>query len=241
MPARAGTRERGKELVSVEGGLEVGARHLHYVDAITHNLRNYDLGAAPLVFVAAGVYPFADASTKVDAGIVGGYARAVGVSSAPSGSGEVGTDWWRFHAGVRMRVRPAPGLVLGVTGAYGGETYAFSSSSIDSEAPGVTYRFLRAGADARMAFGRFAASGSLAYDVMLSAGAIEQRFPHSSVGGLEASLGPSFALTRSVEIGATASYRRFFYAMHPLPGEAYVAGGALDEMMGLDARVRYVF
>jgi hypothetical protein len=37
------------------------------------------------------------------------------------------------------------------------------------------------------------------------------------------------------------SYRRFFYSMNPTPGDGYVAGGALDELGGLQASVAYIY
>lgn len=234
-------RVRGHELLSLQVGPELGARHFQYTDGLTSNLRSYDLGAAPLVAASAGVYPFADLASAIDVGLIGGYARAVALSSAPAGGDAVTTDWWRFHAGVRGRARIGASFVLGISAVYGGETFGFSESALDAQVPAVAYRFIRPRVDARAAFGRFAVAGSVGYDIMLSAGRVADRFPHASVGGVESSLGPTFSLTRAWEVSLTASYRRFFYAMHPVPGDAFVAGGALDEMLGLQGGLAYVF
>ena len=239
---RSPPRERGHELLVVQGGPEVGARHLRYIDAISSSLRSYDLGAAPLVAASAGIYPFADQASAVDGGVAVGYAQAFVLSSTSGAGDAVQTHWSRFHVGLRARARVGSGLVLGAGVAYGGETFGFSSSALESQVPAVAYRFVRPSLDARVIFfGRFALTGSAAYDAVLSAGSVADRFPHAGVGGFEAALGPAFALSRAWELGVTASYRRFFYAMHPAPGDAHVAGGALDEMLGLQASVSYIF
>jgi hypothetical protein len=236
-------RERGHELISAEVGVEAGGRHFRYVDGLSQNLRRYNLTAAPLVGVSVGVYPLAWLDSPIDAGIIGGYTRAFGVSSSGAGADSLGTQWWRFHVGVRGRLRATPALVVGASAVYGGEAFTFESAPapLQNESPSVSYRYIRAGLDARVALGRFSVSAAAGYDFVLSAGSVADRFPHANVGGVEVSLGPSFAITRAWEVGATASYRRFFYAMHPVPGDALVAGGAVDELYGLQGSLRYAF
>ena len=36
-------------------------------------------------------------------------------------------------------------------------------------------------------------------------------------------------------------YERYFYAFQPIPGDAYVAGGALDQFFGVRLAVAYIF
>lgn len=235
----AGARPPGGELASLALGVEAGGRRLRYVDALTPGLRDYSVAAAPLATVRAALYPLADVSRTVDVGVLGGYARAFGLASSASGA-SVDTRWWRFHAGGAVRVR-TPRVVLAFGGAYAGETFDFGASPIDAQTPAVDYRFVRASVDARVPLGSFALFAGGAYDAVLSAGSVADRFPRAKVGGVEATLGASYRLTRAIEVVASASYRRFFYAMHPVPGDALVAGGALDELYGLQGSVAYAF
>ena len=236
----ASARDPGYELASLAAGIEAGGRRLRYVDALTPGLRDYSVAAAPLAHVRVAIYPFADASRTIDIGVVGSYARAFALGSSAAGVGAVDTTWWRFHAGGVVRLR-LPSIVLGLGGAYGGETFDFGASSIDTQTPAVAYRFARISVDARVPLGRFALLASAGYDVVLSAGSVADRFPHAKVGGVEATLGATYRVTRAIEVFAGASYRRFFYAMHPVPGDALVAGGALDELYGLQGGVAYAF
>jgi len=233
-------RDPGYELASIGVGIEMGGRRLRYVDALTPGLRDYSVAAAPLATVRAALYPLADASKTVDVGIVGAYARAFALGSSATGVGSVDTTWWRFHAGGVMRVR-TPSVVFALGSAYGAETFDFGSSPIDAQAPGVAYRFLRVSGDARIPLGRFAILAGAGYDALFSTGSVADRFRRATVGGVEGTLGVTFRVTRSIEAALGASYRRFFYAMHPVPGDALVAGGALDELYGLQGGVAYAF
>jgi hypothetical protein len=236
--------EVGQEIVQLSVGAEAGMRRFNYSDGLTRNLRNYQLAAAPLVAAEGAVYPFMALGTPLlrDVGVVGGYARAFALQSATSDAGRVDTQWSRYFVGghVRMRTGAEGSPVLGLTGAYGDESFAFGGTQAAS-LPSVDYRFVRASGDVRVPIGRFALYGQAGYLFVLSAGDVAGRFPRASVGGIEAELGGAFTLMPGLEARVTASYRRFFYAMNPTPGDGYVAGGALDELGGLLASVAYVY
>jgi hypothetical protein len=246
-PAAASHRERhqyGTELFEVSAGGEVGTRQFSYIDPFTGNLRNYQLGAAPLFVVDGAIYPFADRNVPIlsDFGGVVGYAQAFGLHSA-SDSGSVGTQWYSWYAGGRLRFRTggARAPVLGVGGAYGAEAFTFDSSDPTGTYPSVSYSFVRASGDVRVPIGRFAVMANGGYLGVLSAGEVASRFPRSSVGGVELGVGGAFEIGSGFEARLEGSYRRFFYAMNPRPGDEFVAGGGLDELWGVDAKVAYVF
>jgi hypothetical protein len=232
----------GRELFAVSAGIEGGMRHFAYNDGLSANLRPYTLNAAPLVTAGGEIYPLAGAYT-VDAGLVLAYAQAFATRSATVDAGTLETRWTRYAAGGRVRVRAGGdgGPVFGLTGAYGGELFAIESLNPNASLPSVDYRFVRASADARVPLGRFAVFGDVGYLFVLSAGAVAARFPKSSVGGVQAEVGGAVAIAAGFEARVTASYRRFFYTMNPTPGDGYVAGGALDELSGLQASLAYVF
>jgi hypothetical protein len=237
------TGEVGQELVQLSAGGGVGMRRFDYTDGLTRNLRNYQLGAAPLVSVEGAVFPFVASGTPVlrDLGVFGGYSRSFALQST-SDTGTVDTQWSRYFVGgqVRLRTGGEGSPVLALTGAYGDESFGFSGSPAPS-LPSVDYRFVRTGADVRVPIGRFSLFARGGYLFVLSAGDVAARFPHATVGGIDAELGGAVTLVPGLEARVTASYRRFFYSMNPTPGDGYVAGGALDELGGLLASVAYVY
>jgi hypothetical protein len=56
-------------------------------------------------------------------------------------------------------------------------------------------------------------------------------FPHATAGGVDAQIGPAVALSDFFELRLNGEYRRYFFSMNPRPGEAHIAGGALDEYL----------
>jgi hypothetical protein len=239
---RGSTHHVGRELFTLSVGIEAGMRHFSYNMGLTPNLRPYSLNGAPLAATGAEIYPLAGAYA-VDAGLVLAYAQAFATQSATVDAGNLQTRWTRYTAGGRVRLRTSgdQGPVFGLTGAYGSEQFLIESWNPNASLPAVDYRFVRASADARVPFGRFAAFGDVGYLFVLSAGDVAARFPRSSVGGVQAELGAAVAIAAGFEARVTASYRRFFYTMNPTPGDGYVAGGALDELSGLQASVAYVY
>jgi hypothetical protein len=241
--ARTSKHAIGEELFQVSVGIEGGERRFKYADPLTRNLRTYQLNAAPAVAAQGELYPIA-AAHVLQPGVVLGYARAFALKSSSSDGTAMDTQWSHLYAGARLRLRLRPGTerdpIVGLTGAYGQELFAISAAP-GVAPPAVDYRFVRVSADVRVPFGRAAAFATAGYLFVLSAGDVAARFPKSNVGGVMAELGGSFALSTSLEARVTASYRRFFYAMNPTPGDTYVAGGALDEFGDLQAGVAYVY
>ncbi len=238
------TRTTRATFLSLTAGMEMGGRSFHYTDPITDNLRPYQLFGAPSVALAAELYPLSRSTMPVlrDLGITGSYALAFALSSKLEGTETVDTSWSRLQAGVRLRVRtggPGFGLSLG----FGFVKFGFSgaeSAPID-ELPDVDYSFLRAGLDARMPIARaIVVIASAGYMGVLSSGALDDRFPRSSAGGADLALGASWRALGPVAISLTASYTRFFFTMNPEPGDPYVAGGALDEFLGIQLGASYV-
>ena len=237
-PPGASDASLGHTLFDVAAGVELGARDFRYTSRLTNNLRDYSLAATPLFAISGAVYPFAISreSSPVDFGVVASFTKALSVSSATSSGSNVATRWSRFAVGPRLRMRldALDGVVLGASGAYGEESFTFDDASpdLDTQLPSVTYRFVRPAVDARLQFGRVAAFAGAGYLAILSGGAVGDRFPSASIGGIEASVGGAFAIAGGFEVRALVDYRRYFYALNPTPGTSHVAGGALDQMAG---------
>jgi hypothetical protein len=243
--AKAPVARNDDRFVDLQAALGVGTRHFTYVDRVTPSLRPYDLPAAPLASVAATVYPFALSRTPVlrDLGITGDFAQAFAVSSQDSTGAHVGTTWQTFDVGAIARFPFSRAFGASVSLGYGGNDFKFDQALAGGAAqlPSVAYRFLRAGGDVRVAFlTRLSAFAGGSYLDMLSTGYTAALFPRESVGGVEAHLGASCRLARSWEVSLAASYTRVFYSVNPVPGDASVAGGALDQQGRLLAGLSYV-
>jgi hypothetical protein len=225
---------RGRTMLVVEAGGGTGTRRFTYTDRLTAQLRPYYLNAAPLVAADAEVYPLAGTKLPVlrGLGVVGSYARAVGLSSADSAGNKVGTSWQTFDVGLRERLRVSPVVLLGVDVRYGNNEFRFDTASLASAVlPSVEYQFVRAGLDARVAFGAFSIFGGGAYLNVLSTGQyLASAFPHETVGGVEGRVGVAYVFAKHFEGSLGVSYTRFFFSANPVPGNANVAGGMLDEM-----------
>ncbi|HEY0714180.1 MAG TPA: hypothetical protein VGF45_15975, partial [Polyangia bacterium] len=88
---------------------------------------------------------------------------------------------------------------------------------------------------------RVALFGSAGYLHVLSKGTLtdEQRFPRATMYGGEASGGLSVAVGASFSLTATGGIRRFGIATNVVPGDAKVAGGAVDQTVWAGLGVTY--
>jgi len=244
-PAATPPPEGDSSLLSVRAALGAGMRHFSYVDRITPSLRPYDLAAAPVAVATAVVYPLAPTRIPVlrDFGITGEYSQAFALASQDSAGNRVGTTWQSFDVGATERFVLPHGLLANVSAGYGGDDFQFADSLAGGPAalPSVSYRFVRVGADLRYRFlSAFGAWVGGSYLDVLSSGYTAQLFPRETVGGVEAHLGASWRLAKSWELSLSGTYTRFFYSFNPVPGDASVAGGALDEQTRVLAGFAYL-
>jgi hypothetical protein len=56
-----------------------------------------------------------------------------------------------------------------------------------------------------------------------------ERFPHATAQGLEAEASVAFVFLPALELRASLGLRRLAFAMHSVPGDRWVAGGAVDQ------------
>jgi len=232
----------GRELFDLSAGVEWGSREFSFVDPANTTLQNYWLGVAALLLASGTVYPLADLMVPVlsDLGIFGGYAQALGLNSE-SNAGSIGTQWYRGYVGGRLRIRTgspnAP--VIGLTGAYGSESFTFSSTDPTQVQtyPSFTYNFIRASGDVRVPMHPFAVTVSGGYlGVISTSGNVPMLYPGSSVAGVEFGLGAALEIESGFEVRLTGSYRRFFYATTPP-----VPSPPLDELWGMSLMLAYVY
>jgi hypothetical protein len=237
----AGSSDSARSLLRMGVAIEAGSRHFAYVDRLTSTLRPYDLFAAPIVSLRVEAVPFARSTSPLieGLGLSGEYARAFGISSGDSAGTAVETTWQAFHADLRENVAVTPAVRAGAHAGFGAIDFSLGDLGTGSELPSVGYRFVRAGVDGLLTLRDFSVYAEASYLAVLSTGAIGSLFPHESAGGIAASTGLLWPLAHHLDLGFELAYTRFFYSLHPEPGDPNVAGGALDEMARVALGVTY--
>jgi hypothetical protein len=231
----AGTQ---RAILDLSAGATLRSRHFEYTDGRTANLRPYDVDGVPFAQGSVELFPFARSSSVVarNIGLVGDAGSAVAFRSHASDGTDGRTSWTRYDAGLKVRIPFGTGprsVVLGVLAQYGNEAFHFEDpAKIGGELPDAVYGFGRGAVDARIPLGPVAARARAAYLLVLEQGGVGGRFRDARAQGVEGSLGIAVPVARELEARAGANYTRFFYAFSPVVGDKYVAGGALDQMLG---------
>ncbi len=233
-----GRADRAIFVFSAGGG--TGARVFRNHDGLSPQLRSYDLPASPNLVLAAELYPFARTSVPVlrGLGITGGLAHALGVSSQTSAGASVSTTWTRAEGDLRLRLafgddeHDGARFLLGLHGGVVMERFGFSGDpTLVAWLPDVSYLFWRAGADGRLRAGPVGLLAGFSYLPAIAGGALADRFRETSFAAVEFDAGLAVPLARIFVVRRAGSYTRVFYAFNPIPGDLYVAGGALDHLI----------
>ncbi len=235
---RLGRADRAIGVLSAGGG--TGARFFTYHDGLTPELRNYQLPASPNLVLTGELYPLARLSVPVlrGLGVAGGITHAVGVSSKTSTGESVSTTWTRAEGDLRLRLGfagdDAEGarVLLVVRGGVLMERFGFSGdASLLPWLPDVSYLLWRAGVNGRFRVGPVALLVGFSYLPAIAGGTLASRFRETSFAGIELEGGIAVPIVPIFELRASTAYTRLFYAFDPTPGDLYVAGGALDQLV----------
>jgi hypothetical protein len=240
-----------RSLFDFELGGEAAGRNFVYNDGVTANLRTYNVVPAAMFTVNADVYPFAGLSltgvSRVfrDIGLIGAFSQSLFLESTVSGGSNVSTSETSYLGGLRVRIHPwgDEGTVIGISDAYASQSFSFgaTSTSLMAQIPAVDYTANRTAVDVRIPVGKFAFLAEAGFRAVLDAGAVSQRFRFTSVEGVDAELGGAYAIAHGWEGRLVADYERYFYAFSPVPGDAYVAGGALDQFFGARLALAWIY
>jgi hypothetical protein len=250
-PGSASSRPHGvvaRSLFEAEIGAEAAGRHFAYHDGLTSNLRSYSIDVTPMLSASAELFPLAGAGAFLrDVGFIGGYSRSLFLKSAMSGGPTLSSVESSYFAGLRVRIHPDgnsdSGFLIGISDAYADQAFDFESTggSIDTQVPTVDYRSNRTALDARIPLGPLTLLAAAGFRVVFDAGEVSQRFRSSTVEGLDGEVGLALAIAAGWEARLIADYQRYFYSFKPVPGDAFVAGGALDQFYGGRLAIAYVY
>jgi len=246
------TGEIGSAMVVIGAGVDLGIRQFEYNQPITNNLRAYRVVGAPMLNLNLELYPLAGSKGPINGiGFVGHYAQALALQSAPQGGDKFQTSWNRWLIGLRYRIaigEREKGMYVAPMLGYGGENFTFSGleEPLKSQSPAARYTFIKLGVDGRVPVGPLGVMAGLGYLIASSPSdpdteLVSGRFPHMTVGGVDANLGVGIGVLKGLEARLLFRYTRFFYSMNPEPGETYVAGGALDQLSSLHLGAAYVY
>ncbi|MDP3275005.1 MAG: hypothetical protein Q8Q09_07395 [Deltaproteobacteria bacterium] len=233
--------------IDAELGVRWYARFFDYHQDVYGELRGYSLPAAPQLAGAVQWYPGAHFTRGPGSwfGLVASGGLVVGVSSRDARDTNYATSALLFDVGLRVRI-PVGAHEIALHGTYGQQHFAIenngggSPTSTDPGVPAVQYQTVRVGASARLSAGdRVAILLGASGMPLLSAGNIGQYFTRSTGAAVEAQLGVAIKLVSGLELRVLADGRRYFYAMNPMVGDRWVAGGALDHHISAGAALAF--
>jgi hypothetical protein len=235
----------GRIVVAVWAGGGVANRRFSYSDAVGYNLAPYNLPAAPMATFGIEAYPAASSDVPVlrDLGIRAHVSRGFAFDSNTPQHVTLETNWTRFGGELRQRfLLPGPhafelGVLVGADASYFGMT---ANAPVPALLPAARTVSLRFGIDARLRIAwRLSALACGAYLLTTSRGEIYEHFRRPRVNGVDADFGFAIDLGSGFEARLAGRYTRYFAAFKPVLGDAYVAGGALDEQLQAGLGVRY--
>ena len=236
--ARAQTPPEGPARVDVEAGALLLGRHLAYTDDVLHALDTFDLGAAPGLYARASVFPGAFTRSRVAAmfGVYGGVEAMLNADSVDARGAVRPLHAYAGNAGLRVRL-PFANPDVGVEVGWFTQRFTVGPTSPrdDGGIPDLALQGVSAGLAGRVNLGaRWAVTARASYLAVLSAGdARRVYFPRETLAGIVVAAGFVVRLPASLEARVEVEYRRIFTSMHPEVGDAFVAGGALDQFLAV--------
>jgi hypothetical protein len=217
-------------VVTLGLGPAVARRSFSYHDGLSGDLRSYSLQAAGGVAARLTIFPAARAGWPVlsDLGLVGSLHQAIGLQSQDPDGHATSTLWRRLDAGLRYRLISSPSGRLDLTAGYGAETFSFQDV-VAAGAPSVDYRYLSGALGGELPLGPLALELRAAFHHVLDGGDLSSRLRGTTVAGVDGLIGLELPLAPWFGLSVGARYTRYFYSFKPEPGDALVAGGALDQ------------
>ncbi len=251
-PAAAHSFTKGKYII--EGGIGTQGRSFFYIFppgsglSGAENVRDYDILAAPHLYLRADVFPFAGPGDSFinNIGLTAVAGGAVGLRSTLNGGGRatpetgVSTTFFHFRVGPKVRFAlgagdKAPQLTAEV--AY--SRWAFTFTDATGASPSFIYQSIRPGVGLRLPAGPVAILAEGGFHVVTSAGELDRRFPNASTLGFDLQAGLGVPLSELFEARFNINYNRYRSNLKADLNSptGYVAAGAVDQFFGLQVGV----
>ncbi len=247
VPVLEGQDVDGPTAVYLQIGGGVFNRNLSYKDDLFGEMTGYDLGAAPVMQVRASWYPGAQLGKRgalANLGLEVQYEAPFGLDTDGLDGESYPTQAFAWGASALYRASLANWSFLGGLG-YGMRTFQISDSAMGEARPNVpntTYQQLGAHVGVRspsVADISLEVRGGVHH--ILSTGDIggSAWFPQSSANGALGELIVAYALGEQIGVFVGASMLQQGFDLAPEPGDANVAGGALDRYFSATMGLRY--
>ncbi len=206
------------------------SRTLTYTDDVMDSLRTFKLPSGPAAKLAVEWYPYANLGleTRVQ--------RSFGIEASNADGTRFASATLEYVLGSRARATIG-GVELGVCGGIGAHSFSIDGDdTMSSGIPDTNYTFVRGGIDAKFNVRpklRVTLGG--AYRHLLGTGELESSewFPRLTGAGIDGRVALGYRLSRKLDVAVAASLRRYFFSMNPEPGDAQIAGGAVDQLISV--------
>jgi hypothetical protein len=217
---------RGKPLVAVRVGTELGWRRFSYEGPDVPNTQPYESGTVVGVRLDVAVAPW---RLTRKAKIIWPLALMIGGTFAPAADAAVPGDdapaeaYWRtMDVGLRYRLPLLQGrLAIGFEGGWSRNLYQFrvpTDATLEARLPDVDYEIVRFGARVEGVRGPLSAWFGLDNRIVVGEGLVAKRYQDAEVGGYGVRLGVlGRLLDDRLEVGAEYGLQRYAWELTPFP------------------------
>jgi hypothetical protein len=229
-------------------GFALVGRSFWYTDDLFMQLRPYSLAVAPAINAAVEFYPGAIVSRGVPSmfGLVADGQFTMLFGSMDSQGRTYPTLAYNFNVGARVRLWLLSRIDIGLLLGFSMQNFTIDRGAVMlAPAQGIantTYMGLRAGLTGRaQIIDRLAITAGSTWQYVLTGGEITsaEYFQRATVMAVDFSLGAAVAIAKGIEARVSADWRRYFFAMNPMPGDPLIAGGAVDDNYGITAAIAF--
>lgn len=233
--------ERGDNVTALEAGFDMAfaGRSLSFSDDLFDNVRDYSLQLAPALGAHLRWYPGAHFSEKWPAhlGIEGSVQGVLGVTSEDPDGGSYDSSAMAWFVGAVGRIPLKRHTAFRLRLGYGQQSFVLDDDGDGNPAPfpSVDYRFVRLGAGMRLGIiDRLYLELDLAYRIVMDAGEIfsDAFFPRAKAGGFDFQAGIPVRVWQGLYVVPGFVLTRYHYDLRVEPGDALIAGGAVDRYLG---------
>ena len=218
----------------------------YHQDFSSVGMRPYSLPLAAAPTLRIVWYPISALSSgpMQHLGVEVAIEQAFGLQSSAGADGSelagktFGNSVHEYAGGLRYRIPFGAGHQVWISGTAGEHAFVFTSPSDCGgcramlHIPDTIYRFGRPGIGLRLELpGDLSVTAGAGYRYVFNAGGtdLDGYFPHRTVGGVDVDLALGYRIAPNLEIRGSGQLRRYFYDMHSKAGDAYLAGGAIDQ------------
>jgi hypothetical protein len=231
---------RGRQKLDLAFGAHVYRRDFSYNDNRQGGQQAYKLPAVPAPSLTIDYF------FLPNIGATAGGEYSIALVSQDGMGNKYKTSSLGYFLGAKGRTFLSGGTELQAGLAYAVNSFKVLPAADDPMPPqvaGVLYEQVRVGGSARIPLSdKNAIIGGANYLHLLTMGAIKKDyFPKAKGRGGEGYAGLAFALSwmKGLEGRITADLRRYVFSLNPDPMDTRIAGGAVDQYIGLNLGVGY--